>query len=164
MKDKERIEFIKDMLFIGTGVSLLYVSQFEKFSEGVRVVQKNKFRKNSKIIKQAYIKLEEERRKMHDAMDMRDLRTLNFKTKALGTVFINTISTASIDVSLEYIAISILELGLTRKRKHPIRKELGVFCDYKTLYSDIGLSVEKSGIEFDIEFEISKKFVESVRY
>jgi len=162
---KERKDFILDLVFISTGLAVLSVSVNESFKEGVKTIHKNKYRRNLAKIKEVHDYLKDKQAFILSMCEQKDILAMQHKIHDKTALpFISHISMTDKDVSLEYIAISVFEQGLLRKRKTKLNELLKPFCDYKLLYREIGANVEKSGIDFVNEWELVSNFVNDVKY
>lgn len=165
-KDKDRKQFILDCISISTAISILYVALNEDFSEGVKPLHKNKHRKNIAKIQEAYDYLRKKQVFLFDLISHRDLQTIKFKTHSRAFLsFIENISQTDKDISLEYLAITIIDVALNSlDRKAPLQSYLKNFLDYKLLYEKIGSNIEEVGYEIGIELELAKKFIKNLKY
>lgn len=162
---KHRKDFIVDMTFVSVGITLLYVALNETFAEGVKELHKNKNRKELKKIEEVYNRFNSKKETLYSMMDKRDMTTLDAKFRSLSMPFVKTLSLSDKDVNLHYLAISILEQGLLRKRKTELNEHLKMFVDFKLLYSEIMANVEKAkGYVLDTEWKLASDFVKLVRY
>lgn len=161
---KHRKDFILDCLFVGVGCSVLYVATTQSFSEGVKQLHKNKDRKQVNKIRQVLAEFKKQRDLLHSMIAYADLRTIEHKTQVLAPKFIQHISMCKDDLCLEYIAVSILKQGLSRKRKTTINQHLKPFGKFLTLTKIINNVKIAKGFGYDKEWEVAKNFVESVRY
>lgn len=162
---KARKEFILDCLFIGVGVSILYVALNEEFSEGVISLHKNKHRKNIKHIRDIYHELKDKQTLLYSMMSLEDRRTVAHKNESIvANKFILNIAKSEKDLCLEYVAVSILKQGLTRRRRFPIYDYLKPFRSFLT-HAKIVKEI-KGAIEHDYknEWEVAEKFVSEIRY
>ena len=165
-KDKDRKQFIIDCIVISTAISILYVAVNEKFTEGVKSLHKNKNRKNLKQIQEAYDYLRAKQTFLFDLISHKDLQTIKFKTKYKALIaFVQNISQTDKDVFLEYIAISMIDIGLNSlNRKGKLHSYLKNFLNYELLYKKIGANVEAIGGEIEIEHKLSENFVKNLKY
>lgn len=164
---KARKDFILDMLFVNVSITLLYVSLNEvgKFEEGVKVIHKNKERKTIQKIREVYDILKVKRDAICNIMDSRDIETLDFKNKdKVAKSFIRNVSLIEKEISLEYLAVFVLELGLGRKRASEVNERVSLLADFKMIYKNIVKKVVKINSSMDFEFELAKKFVSDVKY
>lgn len=97
-------------------------------------------------------------------LEFKDLQTIKHKTEQSAVPFIRNLSTHDEDLCLEYIAISILKRGLTRDRKTELNVLFKPFASFMN-HNRIIKSVKKAqGYDYSKEWEITKKFVDEVRY
>lgn len=165
-KDKDRKQFIIDCIVISTAISILYVSLNESFTEGVKSLHKNKHRKNVKQIQEAYDYLRKKQIFLFDLISQKDLQTIKFKTREKAMMaFLQNISQAHKDVFLEYIAVSMIDIGLNSlNRKGKLHPYLKNFLDYELLYEKIGSNIESIGGEIEIEHKLAENFVKNLKY
>lgn len=164
--DKERKDFIIDCVFVSVGVSVLYVALNEHFAEGVKELHKNKNRKEIKKINEVYLRFKKQIDLLMNMIDKRDLYTIDYKIKTISLPFIKTISMSDKNMNLHYLAISILEQGLTRKkRKTKLNEHLKIFVDFKLLYGEVMTNVEKAkGYTLENEWNVAGEFSKLVKY
>ena len=125
---KDRKDFILDCLFVGVGVSILYVALEEDFAEGVKALHKNKHRKNIKKIREIYDDLNARKTMLYTRLTLEDRKTVAYKNETIvAKGFISTIAKSKDELNLEYMAIAILKAGLTRKRKTKLKVILIIF-------------------------------------
>ena len=165
-KDKDRKQFIIDCIVISTAISILYVALNESFTEGVKSLHKNKHRKNVKKIQEAYDYLRKKQIFLFDLISQKDLQTIKFKTKEKAMMaFLQNISQADKDVFLEYIAVSMIDIGLNSlNRKGKLHPYLKNFLDYELLYEKIGANIEEIGGEIQIEHKLAENFIKNLKY
>ncbi len=96
---------------------------------------------------------------------MKDRNAIAYKNKTMiSKVFIKEISTSKEDLSLEYVAIMVLRLGLSRDRKTELNEVFKPFSNFITQFKVI--KEVEAAISFSREYEkkIAKDFVSGIRY
>lgn len=165
--DKARQDFIVDLIFLQVGGSLIHIGLTENFAKEseIKQIHKNKNRKEYKKVKELHDEMQREALKIREKLTPEDRATLFHKTTRLNSCFISKIGLTDKSLNLEYLGICVLDQGLNRKNRKTKRYEiLDKFCDYKTLYAQIGETIEKAGISMDDEYEVAKDFVVEVKY
>ena len=163
---KHRKEFIEDILFINMAKALLSISLEKDFSKDDEIItfHKNRYRKQRQKIKEVSDFINNKTNLILSMLDDRDIKTIDHKTRQSSKDFIRTLSNTK-KASLELISIALLDYGLTRKRKTPLRDELKVFADYSLLYRKLGKAVESAGVrEMDEEITVAKELIKKIEY
>lgn len=161
---KHRKDFIMDLVFITVGISVLQVSLNEDFTDGIKPIHKNKYRKELAKIREVFEMLNSKKDMILNMLSERDLYTIQHKVKQSGISFIRSISTTEDDVCLEHIALSIFKQGLTRDRKTKMNDYVRPFCSFMVL-SKIAKNVRVATNYDDAkEWAIVKDFVREVKY
>ncbi len=164
--DKEKKEFIEDLLYISIAKSMLQTTLQNniKLDERVITYQKNKYRKSKQKIQECTDYIVEELWKVIDRLTDLDTMTLQHKILQATLPYVEVLASKE-KKSLELVAIALLDHGLRRKRKTLLREELQLFTNYKFLYHKLGKSVEEAGIrEMDIEIELAQEIVKKIKY
>lgn len=163
-----RKDFIDDMVVICIALSILFVVTSEKLeaSGNVNALHKNKNRKSIKKIKNIYEELAKKRSFIYSILEEKELKLIQYKIKKTSTAFIEIISMTESDVSLEFIAVNILHIGLERNgnknRRTNLHQRLTPFSNTKTIFGGIAKVVEDAGISISCEYDIAKNFIEKI--
>jgi cobalamin biosynthesis protein CbiD len=161
-----RKEFIIDLIYIAISKAILEVAINQTFTQDPDIISihRNKNRKQYVKIKEYFDYLKEEMEKVYNKLDNKDIAATQAKTVKLAIPFIKTMMKYE-DVSLELLAVSILDYGLNRKRKVKIYDELKLFKNYNLLYGKIANEVEKAGVrENSKEIQIAMDLIENIKY